>query len=367
MLSYKRKGVSMARSHYEVLGVGKGATQSEIRSAYRKLVLQYHPDRSSEAGALQQFLSITQAYEVLGDWDRRVQYDKLLEVRAASASKVASERARPKPYAATGKAGRSTVVSAEVTRLTLLHSRGQSSTAEKLAHKILGYDSHQPIPYAVLGDISRAQGRLREAAKMYALAVQMDPSNELYQQRHEELLGHSVAPGRPQLGAKGHQISLMVGVGVIFLAAIYLMVSLEQPLMPQLAAISTWTLGVVVMSFLSGVALGASMSYGNHIDRFFSVATSSLGRVTPVVALATVAIVNFWVAAGLYAVLGALQRGFNYSTTRVVMAVAATTLFLSLASHFSSVIDGGQTLLWAGNLIYVGSLCGWMVADSMRA
>lgn len=357
----------MARSHYEVLGVGKGAMQTEIRSAYRKLVLQYHPDRSSEPGALQRFLAITQAYEVLGNWDRRVQYDKLLEVQVLSASKIAAEKARPKPYAATGKAARSTVVSAEVTKLALLHSRGQVSMAERLAQKILGYDDRQPIPYAVLGDISRAKGLLKEAAKMYALAVQMDPTNSLYQQRHEELLGYAVTSGRAQLGGKGHQVSLMVGVGVIFLAAIYLMVSLEQPLMPQLAAISTWTLGVVVMSFLSGVALGASMSYGNHIDRFFSVATSSLGRVTPVVALATVAVVNFWVAAGLYALLGALQRGFNYSTTRVVIAVAATTLLLALASRFSSVIDGTQTLLWAGNLVYVGSLCGWMVADSMRA
>ncbi|MFY9233163.1 MAG: J domain-containing protein [Fimbriimonadaceae bacterium] len=352
----------MSRSHYEVLGVSKGATQSEIKTAYRRLVLELHPDRTSEPGALAAFLQVTQAYEILGDWDRRIQYDKLLEMGSAKPA----AKPRTKAYAATGKAARSAVVSAEVTRLTLVHSRGQMSVAEKLAQKILGYDSRQPIPYAVLGDIRRAQGRSNDAAKMYALAVQMDPTNEVYHQRHEEMVSFAVVKVRNK-ERENIGFPLSIGLGLIILAAIYLVVSMEKPLMPDLPPVSTWTLGVWVMTFLSGVALGASFCYAGLVDRFSSVATTALGRITPVVALATIAIVNFWVAAALYMLLGYAQKGFNYSTSRMVSAVAGVTLLLAFAARFSAVLSPLEVLAWGGNLVYIGALSGWMVADSMRA
>jgi hypothetical protein len=80
-------------------------------------------------------------------------------------------------------------------------------------------------------------------------------------------------------------------------------------------------------------------------------------------ALASVAVVNFWLAALLYVALGLSQGAFNRSTSRLVGAVGAATLFLSLAAAVSDPISGWQVLLWAGNLVYVGAVCGWMVAD----
>jgi molecular chaperone DnaJ len=63
------------RDYYEVLGVPKAAGKDEIKSAYRKLALQYHPDRNKSAGAEEKFKEISEAYAVLSDDEKRKRYD----------------------------------------------------------------------------------------------------------------------------------------------------------------------------------------------------------------------------------------------------------------------------------------------------
>lgn len=62
------------RDYYEVLGVNKGASADEIKKAYRKLAIKYHPDK--EGGSEEKFKEINEAYEVLKDNDKRQRYDK---------------------------------------------------------------------------------------------------------------------------------------------------------------------------------------------------------------------------------------------------------------------------------------------------
>ncbi|MCX6139743.1 MAG: molecular chaperone DnaJ [Candidatus Kapabacteria bacterium] len=65
------------RDYYEVLGVGKSASQDEIKSAYRKLAMQFHPDRNPDnAEAENKFKEAAEAYEVLSDTDKRARYDQ---------------------------------------------------------------------------------------------------------------------------------------------------------------------------------------------------------------------------------------------------------------------------------------------------
>lgn len=64
------------RDYYEVLGVSKSATDAELKSAYRKLALQYHPDRNKEANATEKFKEINAAYEVLANVEKRKMYDQ---------------------------------------------------------------------------------------------------------------------------------------------------------------------------------------------------------------------------------------------------------------------------------------------------
>ena len=68
----------MARSsdYYKTLGVDKKASQEEIKKAYRKLARQYHPDTNKDAGAEERFKAISEAYDVLGDPDKRKKYDR---------------------------------------------------------------------------------------------------------------------------------------------------------------------------------------------------------------------------------------------------------------------------------------------------
>src|SRR5438128_3549185 len=62
---------------YNVLGVNKSATTDEIKTAYRKLAMKYHPDRNPDnKSAEEKFKEATEAYEVLSDSSKRTQYDQ---------------------------------------------------------------------------------------------------------------------------------------------------------------------------------------------------------------------------------------------------------------------------------------------------
>lgn len=67
----------MARDYYEILGVHKNATDSEIKKAYRILAMKYHPDKNpGDKEAAEKFREAAEAYEVLSDQDKRSQYDR---------------------------------------------------------------------------------------------------------------------------------------------------------------------------------------------------------------------------------------------------------------------------------------------------
>lgn len=67
----------MAKNPYALLGLGKGASEAEIKSAYRKLAKELHPDRNADnPKAAERFAEVTQAYDLLSDKTKRAQYDR---------------------------------------------------------------------------------------------------------------------------------------------------------------------------------------------------------------------------------------------------------------------------------------------------
>src|SRR2546421_6933126 len=95
------------RDYYDVLGVQKGAGKDEIKSAYRKLALQYHPDRNKSPEATERFKEISEANAMLSDDEKRNQYDSSDEPESTSGT-------MPKIFSAVQTSTRSSATSAEL-------------------------------------------------------------------------------------------------------------------------------------------------------------------------------------------------------------------------------------------------------------
>ena len=67
---------SMGKDFYKVLGIGRNASEDEIKKAYRKMALKYHPDKNKSPGAEEKFKDIAEAYEILSDKKKKEVFDK---------------------------------------------------------------------------------------------------------------------------------------------------------------------------------------------------------------------------------------------------------------------------------------------------
>ena len=67
----------MKEDFYDILGISKGASQAEIKKAYRKKAIEYHPDKNpGDATAEEKFKKAAEAYEILSDPDKKARYDQ---------------------------------------------------------------------------------------------------------------------------------------------------------------------------------------------------------------------------------------------------------------------------------------------------
>jgi tetratricopeptide (TPR) repeat protein len=255
-----------------------------------------------------------------------------------------------------------------VSRAASLLAQGKYDQAFSLAQEALKQDPRLALAYAVLGDISRLRQNLADALRYYAYAIQLEPKNPTFQRRYEQTLAQiggvnvwgeiSPAPTRWAPGIFGGVVTLLM--------LFYVVMAREAPVLENLVPISTWTTGLIVMLFVNGVMVGAALALMQVIDRWESVARGSSGRLSPAVVLGAIAVVNFWGAVLTYVYLGLAQKTFTYSISRLLTAVGVLVILYAFASVLSPTILWYQTLLWGGNLIYIGALCGWAVADAFR-
>ena len=221
----------MGENHYETLGVSPKATAAEVRSAFRKLAMQHHPDRSKASDAGARFALISQAYQVLNDPDQRRAYDQSL-VQARERAARAAQRAQVATDSAPPPNSRPSRNHADLPRLAVLFSRGRFEEAERLAYTILDTHPREAMAYAVLGDIARTRGEINHAANMYAHAAQMDPRNQQYQQRYEETLNRAAPGVQTTLSSSNQSRAVMLSASLCVVACCYIALAREKPIAP---------------------------------------------------------------------------------------------------------------------------------------
>jgi curved DNA-binding protein CbpA len=358
-------------THYAILGVAENADFQAIRKAHRQLVLRFHPDRTSDPTAVERLMRVNEAYEVLSDRARRSNYDEVLRLRRrrpASEPHRRSTHAHSPPPRRTTRKQSPAEAAPLIAEATLLYSQGKYDAAAGKARQALRIDPQSALAHAILGDIARLREDLRSASRHYAYAVQYDPKNATFQRRYEQVFR--------QIGdfdAYGKVTPTKSATAALWFAAIlsglmmgYVAISAEGPVGFTLQLVQSWTMGLIVMMFVNGVILGATLSISQRVDRWESVARSSNGRLSQAAMLGLVALVSFWASALLYVFLGLLQNSFTYSISRLITIVAVLALSYALMSALSPTIIWSQTAIWGGNIIYLGALCGWAVADAFR-
>lgn len=366
-------------THYEVLGVPKEANIAQIRHAYRRLIFQYHPDRNQAKDAKEIFVRVTEAFEVLGDPSSRKRYDALLgSVPATEKEPKPQQRraeSRPKPKAEpepepVPDAPQPTIRNArvEITRLRTLLGRGKVGEAEQLARILTREVPDEALPYAVLGDMARNRGHMQRAAEFYALAIQKEPRNLHFQNQYEAAVKSTrlgpftagfVRQREPSVS------SVIFAFALTSCCGFYIALDKELPLIREPKVLSTWTLGVIIMLFLSGLAMGAGLSVGGHLEPIYGATKNARFRTPVPIILGLVSLLNFWLATLGYALISGLRGSLNNSVAKMVAGVAAATLAVGCGASLNERLDALQVLLWGGNVAYFGGLLGWISAERL--
>ena len=87
------------RDYYDILGVGRGVGEEDIRRAFRKKAMEFHPDRNKSPDAEEKFKEINEAYQVLSDSGKRSRYDQFGKAGVGAGS-GAGQAAASRPNAA---------------------------------------------------------------------------------------------------------------------------------------------------------------------------------------------------------------------------------------------------------------------------
>lgn len=355
--------------YYSILGLQPGADSSAIKVAFRKLAREFHPDRNPSQEAANRFLEIKEAYEVLSDPDRREVYDRYRIPRRESAA--TQGRTQPKGQGAHNEVDQAKQEffkhRRQIEEMLRLARAGRWGDASELARQIVSH-KNEAVAYAVLGDAARIEGDFEEAAKQYAFALQFDQTNEDYQRLHIAMLDalKRKKPGLARDPGEKNPAAFMVGLVVVGATIFYSSLSREPATFEPLGFVSTWGTSHVLMLAIAGLALGASLAASDLLDHFDLGGGAAGYRVHPGVMAAFLCLINFWLATGLYLLVGFSQRSFNTSVTRLIGFTGTTVLLFAWGrwSHGSEAAI--QTALWGGGIIYLSSLFGWFAADAIR-
>ncbi len=371
------------RNAYEVLGIPPFSDKKTIRSAYRKLALELHPDRNSNPNAAEQFHVVQQAYDLLNRPGDKLALD--IELRARQPQSPQEIPTKTASYRSGGASGYSTddnspppprrqSVSADELKLGGLLGKANYAEAESLAKRILRKNDRSSLAYATLGDVAQIRGDLFEAAKYYAFAAQFDPTNPVYQARHEQMLrGAAEAPtySASGSGVRKEEIAvapLGIGIFLILMSVSYVVLTRSDPAaLPDVSLISEWTVPLISVMLIGGFILGTVLSSSKLVTRFQSNRGSAVTKLSLPVKLTAVSVVCFWIGVAFYFIKGSSQGAFNPSLSRLFAGVATLVFVFALVALAISKLAALQVLLWSGNVMIVPAVLGWLMADLVKS
>jgi len=371
------------RTHYEVLGLPRDATAAQIRRRYRQLVRRYHPDVAADKETAHRlFLQIKEAYEALSDPVRRRAYDATLAMERPRAAEVPRRTAQASGPARAQGAVSPIAKHLKDARWAFIQRRFNEAVGHCRA--VLEMDPRSAAAFAILGDISRAQGRTGMAIKYYSYAVQYNPADRDSERKLDKLLGKRIErPRRAPVTVRSAQATLMtvnlVWWGIATFLLLLIWVNPGRPiswLRYYIPPIEHWSWNLVGLLAAASAIVGMLLAINglvSHPDE--ELVFESHGSNWAVVPTGIMLLVGsgffFWAAAAIYLVVGFLQGSLSRSVVVVFVAVtavvlAAAGLYASATPHAAALTAFREVALFGGNVAFLAMLFGWYVGSLFR-
>lgn len=379
---------------YEILGVERTASVTEIKRRFRELARTHHPDVANQPGAAAQFIAISEAYRTLSNPQLRAVYDselilveireRALNERADSRTRPSTHPARPSPAASpiprearrrspAGGAPGSRSQDTEYHRAESLFRRMQLGEAESVCRGVIQRDRMNPAAYELLGDIQRARGRQDEALAMYSYAIQLDRTRRSAHVKIAQLTGGRAGPtlaGRSARGPRSRNpqhLVVRLAASSACLCALAWLIAMVAHLPPSAAAMLLpldWDDNLLLALAAAGLFVGFALGIDGLIGR----TEEELGggthrRSTPVGCMLVVfSLLFFYAAVAAYVMVASRDRYLSPSVLIAFGLTCMTVFALAVACG-----DGAfNVLLFGGNLVLPSLIFGWKLGQSVR-
>jgi len=358
------------KTYYDILGLGRNASDLQIKRRYRQLVRKYHPDVASDkAAAHQVFIQITEAYEALTDPMRRRAYDATLDMEA----KRRAEASKARAAARTASTQRPPGQYVRDAQFAFIHRRFNEAISK--CQEALKIDPTNAQAHAVLGDVYRALGRVDHAVRAYTYALQFNPADRDSERKLTELVGKHVRHGgvdRRALRNPARVAALnMMGWSVAFFFILLLNAYPGKPVewfVRFLQPVSLWSWNLVGCMAGASAVMGILLAVNglvNHPDEelLYEHAGSTWSFIPAGAMLSIFSLFFFAGAAVFYILVGLLQGSLSRSVLISFVAVAVVVLLSALTYSPAARM---QVLTFGGNVSFLSLLVGWYIGSLFR-
>lgn len=387
-------------THYETLGVSPAASLDEIKKRFRELARVHHPDVAPGKENADRFRKINEAYQVLGDSSKRLNYDSELKLAALKQPRPSSSSPPPRtssappstPNQTSQRSGSRTAADSRRRKVEAILEEAHKAMrrmryrdAESLCREALRLDRRCVDAYEILGDIQKVRGNTDEAVAMYSFAMQLDRTNASVRSKFDRLVGqqsgptmagHAARSSRPTFrSAPSSETPFLRGnnrlilTGILFGIASFLLLAVAE----QSAAAPgfnpfDWHPVLLIGLAVTGMIGGFLLTVNRAIPRCrkelgAAPRQDGKGLAVPVAAI-VVALGVAWFWAGLvgYAALCMARRMISPGL------VGAFAWCLGACALFAFAAKGGaeHVAMMGGNVAFLFFIAGWLVGDMFR-